>query len=71
MEFAENIPGSILDEIALEGLEGITFSSLCCFTYVNLYLSEITSIFYVQLYYSIVDKIEVKKEFPTCVRRAI
>lgn len=27
MEFPENIPGSILDEIALEGLEGITISS--------------------------------------------
>jgi hypothetical protein len=28
MEFLENIPGSILDEIALEGLEGLTISSV-------------------------------------------
>ena len=28
MEFPENIPGCVLDEIALEGLEGITFSSV-------------------------------------------
>ncbi|EFX77102.1 hypothetical protein DAPPUDRAFT_321692 [Daphnia pulex] len=28
MEFPENIPGNILDEIALEGLEGVTISTL-------------------------------------------
>jgi hypothetical protein len=28
MEFPENIPGNILDEIALEGLEGVTISSV-------------------------------------------
>ncbi|KAK4004162.1 hypothetical protein OUZ56_005907 [Daphnia magna] len=28
MEFPENIPGCILDEIALEGLEGLTISTL-------------------------------------------
>ncbi|XP_045034262.1 general transcription factor 3C polypeptide 1-like [Daphnia magna] len=28
MEFQENIPGCTLDEIALEGLEGLTISTL-------------------------------------------
>ena len=28
MEFPENITGNILDEIALEGLEGVTISSV-------------------------------------------
>ena len=28
MEFPSNIPGSILDEVALEGLEGITISGI-------------------------------------------